>query len=80
MWDYVGTWGPDQRYYFIGTVRGGGNPWGLYAFDEKTGEYVTVRKPAGRSVILPEWSRDGSIMVWSEKEQIRQMWMITGHD
>lgn len=80
MWDYIGTWGPDQRYYFISTVRGMGNLWGLYAFDGKSGEYETVRKPAGRSVSLPQWSRDGSIMVWSETEQIRQMWMITGHD
>jgi len=77
MWDYIGVWGPDGRYYFSSTPRGMGNPWQLHAYDERTGEFETIRKSERRSVGMPSWSVDGSVMTWSETEPVRQMWMMT---
>ena len=80
MWDYVGTWGPDKRYYFISTVRGPTGPWGLYSFDEGLNEYQTVREPTDRSVSLPTWSSDGKMIAWAEMEPVRQLWMMTNYE
>lgn len=81
MWDYIGHWGPDGRYYFLGTVRGAGNLWGLYAQDPASASIDTVRAPADRSVRLPVWSADGSVSAWTEQEEpVRQLWMMTGLD
>jgi len=79
MWDYIGIWGPDKRYYFMST--GFSKEWGLFATDEKTKEYSTIRYPTDRSIAsLPTWSSNGSIMAWSEKESIRQLWMLTDYE
>lgn len=80
MWDYMGNWGPDKRYYFISAARGFGNNWGLYSFDESSKEYQTVREFAGWSVTLPSWSSDGKLIAWSEMEPVRQLWMITNYE
>lgn len=80
MWDYMGIWGPDKRYYFISAERGFGNNWGLYSFDEKLKEYQTLREFAGRSVSLPSWSSDGKLIAWSEMEPVRQLWMMTNYE
>ncbi len=77
MWDYVGVWGPDSRYYFSSTRRGSGGSWGLYAVDEVTKKYETIRTNSNRSVGLPTWNKDGSMMAWSEVESVRLLWMMT---
>ncbi len=79
MWDYMGAWGPDKRYYFISTVRG--QPfWGLYSFDEGLKEYNTIRQLNDRDVSLPSWSSDGKRMAWAEMEPVRQLWMMTNYE
>jgi len=78
MWDYMGYWGPDLRYYFLSV--GWSTSWGLYAVDEKTNEYTTIRQLKDRSVSLPTWSSDGSWMAWSEQESSRQLWMLTDYE
>lgn len=80
MWDYIGTWGPDRRYYFKSVVRGPGDLWGLYSFDEGLNEYETLRQLTDRAVSLPSWSRDGKLMTWSEMEPVRQLWMMTDYE
>lgn len=77
MWDYIGQWGPDQRYYFSSSPRGFGNHSQVHTYDDRTGEYALFRKLERRSVGLPSWNGDGSTMAWSETEPVRQMWMIT---
>jgi len=79
MWDYIGTWGPDRRYYFQTTKRGD-VLWQLQAYDMDTGGFELIRKQQGRSIGLPSWNEDGSIMAWSETEPVRQMWMITDYE
>ena len=61
MWDYIGTWGPDGRYYFLTTERGN-VLWQLHAHDVDTGDFELIRKQQGRSIGLPSWSQDGSIV------------------
>lgn len=78
-WDYIGIWGPDKRYYFLSAPRGE-SQWGLYAFDESNQEYQQIRQIHNRSVSLPSWSADGSRIVWSEKESVRQIWMMTNYE
>lgn len=78
-WDYIGIWGPDKRYYFLSTPRGESD-WGLYAFDESDQEHQQIRQIHNRSVSLPSWSADGSRIVWSEKEAVRQIWMMTHYE
>jgi Tol biopolymer transport system component len=80
MWDYIGYWGPDKRYYFISAVRGYGNGWGLYAYDEKSRKYQKIRQFPVKSVSLPTWSADGKLMAWSEKEPVRQLWMMSNYE
>lgn len=80
MWDYVGIWGPDKRYYFRSVVRGYAGSWGLYAFDLKSRKYEEIRQFPIKSVSLPTWSADGHLMVWSEKEPVRQLWMMTNYE
>jgi len=77
MWDYIGIWGPDSKYYFLSTPRGGPNSWGLYSVDDKKGTYETIRAYNGRAISLPSWNADGSTMVWSELKSSRQLWMLT---
>jgi Tol biopolymer transport system component len=79
-WDYYGKWGPDGRFYFSSGVRGFGNLQHISAYDESTGEHVSIKKHNKHSVGLPSWSRDGNIMAWPETEAVRQMWMITGYE
>ena len=79
-WDYYGNWGPDGRFYFSSGVRGFGNLSHISAYDESTGQIVSIRKHNEHSVSLPSWSRDGSIMAWSETEAVRQMWMMTDYE
>jgi len=78
-WDYIGIWGPDKRYYFSSVPRGESD-WGVYAFDESNQEYQKIRQIHNRSVSLPSWSADGSRIAWSEKEAIRQIWMMTHYE
>ena len=78
MWDYVGVWGPDHRYYFISV--GWNNAWGLYSTDEESNEFTTIRQLSDRSVNLPNWSEDGSVIAWSETESSRQLWMLTDYE
>ena len=78
-WDYVGIWGPDNRYYFASVGRRMGI-WGLFAFDESNGEYQQLRQFHDRSVSLPSWSADGNLMTWSEKEPVKQIWMMTDYE
>ena len=80
MWDYVGTWGPDKRYFFVSVVRGYENLWSLHSYDEEQEAYATVRKLTNRSVSLPSWSLDGRMMAWSETEPVRQLWMMTQYE
>jgi Tol biopolymer transport system component len=80
MWDYIGTWGPDGRYYFVSTVRGPESRWGLYAFDVALNEYETVRQLSDGSVSLPSWTRDGKRMAWTETDPVRQLWMLTDYE
>ena len=77
MWDYMGIWGPDSKYYFLSAPRGAGGFWGLYSVDENTGVYETVRAYNGRAISLPSWDENGSTMVWSELTSSRQLWMLT---
>lgn len=78
-WDYIGIWGPDKRYYFSSVPRGESD-WGVYAFDESNQEYQKIRQIHNRSVSLPSWSADGSRIAWSEKEAVRQIWMMTHYE
>ncbi|MCH8247474.1 MAG: PD40 domain-containing protein [Bacteroidetes bacterium] len=80
MWDYVGVWGPDSKYYFTSSPRGSEGNWGLYAVDERTNEYEVIRPYLDRSVGLPTWNKDGSIMAWSEVESVRQLWMMANFE
>ena len=80
MWDYVGVWGPDKRYYFRSVVRGFAGSWGLYAFDLKSRKYEEIRQFPIKSVSLPTWSADGRLMAWTEKEPVRQLWMMTNYE
>ncbi len=80
MWDYFGVWGPDGRYYFSSATRGMGNLWELHAYDDRTGEYETIRISERGSVSMPTWNGDGSIMAWSEREPVRQMWMMINYE
>jgi Tol biopolymer transport system component len=80
VWDYYGNWGPDGRFYFMNGVRGFGNHQQISAYDEATGEFVTIRKSEERSVGFPSWSRDGSVMTWSEREPVRQMWIMNDYE
>ena len=77
-WDYIGIWGPDKRYYFLSVPRGESD-WGLYAFDESNQEHQQIRQIHNRSVSLPSWSADGRRVAWSEKETVRQIWMMTNY-
>jgi Tol biopolymer transport system component len=79
MWDYVGIWGPDGRYYFGAGVRGMGNDWSVHAFDPATGNYETIVNKQNRSISLPTWSSNGTLTAWSEREPVRQLWMMTGY-
>jgi Tol biopolymer transport system component len=79
-WDYIGIWGPDMHYYFISVPRGMDPNWGLYSFDESSGEYQQLRKIRDRAMSLPSWSADGSVMAWSERESVRQIWMMTDYE
>ena len=79
-WDYIGIWGPDKRYYFLSGPRGYGNQ-GVFAFDEDSREYQEVRKtPGGNGASLPSWSADGSLVAWSEKTPVRQIWMMSNYE
>ncbi|MFT5139832.1 MAG: Tol biopolymer transport system component [Lysobacterales bacterium] len=78
-WDYIGIWGPDKRYYFLSGPRGYGNS-GLYAVEEGSQDYQVIRKTPLGNGALPSWSADGSLMVWSEKEPVRQIWMMTDYE
>ena len=78
MWDYIGVWGPDNRYYFSSSVRGFGNAWGVYSFNQKTGKYKKLRHLSDRSTDIPSWSQDGKLMIWTEKKSVRQLWMMSG--
>jgi len=79
-WDYIGIWGPDERYYFISGPRGYGNS-GIYAFDESSREYQEFRKtPGGNGASLPSWTADGSLVAWSEQTPVRQIWMMTNYE
>ncbi len=80
MWDYVGVWGPDKRYYFRSVERGFRGSWGLYAFDLKSRKYEEIREFPIKSVSLPTWSADGRLMAWSEMEPVRQLWMVTNYE
>lgn len=79
-WDYIGVWGPDQRYYFQSVERGISGNWALYAFDESSQAYQEIRQNSNTSVSLPSWSADGSLMAWSEKTPVRQVWMMTNYE
>ena len=79
-WDYIGIWGSDKRYYFQVSGGAGAFNWGLYAFDESSQEYQEIRQIFGRSVSLPSWSADGSLMAWSEETSVRQIWMMTNYE
>lgn len=79
MWDYIGTWGPDGKYYFVSSPRGAGN-WALYSFDESTGDYEKVRGADDRSIGMPSWSGDGSTMTWHETQSTRQIWLLTDYE
>lgn len=81
-WDYIGVWGPDQRYYFQSVERGIAGTWTLYAFDESSQAYQEIRRHSNGSgsVSLPSWSADGSQMAWSEKTPVRQIWMMTHYE
>jgi Tol biopolymer transport system component len=79
MWDYIGAWGTDQRYYFQVTERGMGNMWSIHAFDLASGNYETILQKPGRSMGLPTWSSDGKLTAWAEQEPVRQLWMVTGY-
>lgn len=61
VWDYVGVWAPiDRRYFVIGAV---GDQWGLYTFNEATGESQLVSEGLSHRSV-PVWSRDGTTMAW----------------
>ncbi len=77
MWDYIGTWGPDSKYYFGSSPRGATNTMGLYSLDEGKNEYKKIRYHPDRGVGLPSWSKDGDRMAWSESTSVRQLWMVT---
>jgi len=77
-WDYIGIWGPDQHYYFK-VVREPGST-SLYAFNEDSQDYREIRHISGRSISLPSWSVDGSLVAWSEKAPVRQVWMMTKYE
>jgi Tol biopolymer transport system component len=79
MWDYIGTWGPDGRYYFSATARGFGNPWSTHALNVETDTYETILQKPDRSIGLPTWSQNGQLIAWSEQEPVRQLWMMTGY-
>ncbi len=80
MWDYIGVWGPDKRYYFKSVVRGFSGSWGLYVFDLKSRKYEEIRQFPIKAVSLPTWSADGRLMAWTEKEPVRQLWMMTNYE
>jgi len=79
MWDYVGTWGPDGRYWFTATPRGTGNAWGIFALDRQTGSFETIRYDEDRTSWIPSWSADGRLMTWTDETRTRQLWRLTDY-
>jgi Tol biopolymer transport system component len=72
---YWGAWGPDGRYYFIET----GGPGELFVYPNDGTMARPFIQPRGNRYIwpLPSWSRDGSVITWSEGSARTQIWSVT---
>ncbi len=75
VWDYVGAWAPDgRRFFFTGSTKEKG--WGIYVYDEATGEMTPFSAHARNVGSVPCWSRDGKIITWSTRENVVQLWTM----
>jgi Tol biopolymer transport system component len=74
IWDYVGTWSPDGRtYYVVSSSRG---DWGLYAHDAASGSTREVWAEANGSANVPEFSADGRTIAFPVMRATRQLWAM----
>lgn len=73
---YWGAWGPDGRYYFIET---GGAGLELFVYpDDGTEARSFIQPRANRDIWpLPSWSKDGSVITWSEQSSRTQIWSVS---
>ncbi len=77
LWDYVGRWTPGgHRFFFVSVRSGYGNPWGLYVYDDRTGETSVVWSADEGSAGFPSFSRDGTTMTWSVTTGVSQLWLM----
>ena len=72
FWDHVGKWAPDGRRFFFDSVNVHTNEWGIYIYDEPSGN-ITLFAP---NASLPNWSRDGKMMTWESHKHVNQIWLV----
>ncbi|MBC8233382.1 PD40 domain-containing protein [bacterium] len=71
FWDHVGKWAPDGRRFFFDSANVDTNEWGIYIYDEPSGD-ITLFAP---NASLPNWSGDGKMMVWESHKHVNQIWL-----
>jgi len=78
-WDYVGTWAPDGKLFFIASSRAedGRDGYNLLSYDEPSAKLTTILSDHVTELCLPHWSRDGKTMAWSQVRSTgRQIWVM----
>jgi len=75
-WDYIGAWAPDGRRFFYMSEAAGKEGYGIYVYDEATGDITLFADHATRQSV-PRWSRDGETAAWwVTRETERQAWVM----
>jgi Tol biopolymer transport system component len=75
-WDYIGAWAPDGRRFFYMSEAAGKEGYGIYVYDEASGDIMLFADHATRQSV-PRWSRDGKTAAWwVTRETERQAWVM----
>lgn len=75
-WDYIGAWGPDGRRFFYISEAAGKEGYGIYAYDEASGD-ITLFADHAADQSPPRWSRDGKTAAWwVTRKTARQAWVM----
>jgi len=77
-WEYVGKWEPDGHRFFFTSFHYSEPPGRTYVFDPASGDIRRALATADDGVeqSLPDWSRDGTTIVWSAVRRVRQIWLM----
>jgi Tol biopolymer transport system component len=75
-WDYIGVWAPDGRRFFYMSEADGKKGYGVYIYDESSGDIALFADHA-KVQSVPRWSSDGKTAAWyTTRETEPQHWVM----